>query len=866
MDTPKSTQDLGPETDEPAVLPAMPETSGLGPDLEVAGDAPQGDLEASADQVAETATDDEPDESEQVAEILADEAEPAAEPDEPGFAALGLSPEVAQAVADLGYETPTPVQRQCIPHLLEGRDLLGQAQTGTGKTAAFALPLLSRIDPTAKEPQVLVLTPTRELALQVAEAFQRYAHNIKDFHVLPIYGGQSYGLQVRQLQRVPQVIVGTPGRIMDHMRRNTLSLEGLKTLVLDEADEMLNMGFAEDIDWIFEHTPADRQVALFSATMPAEILRVARDHLIDPVEIRIESATATVDTIDQQHCVVTRFHKVDVLTRILELEPFDGMLVFVRTKGGTTELVDKLRSQGFAAEALNGDMSQELRERTVDRLKGGQLDILVATDVAARGLDVERVSHVVNFDIPMDPSAYVHRIGRTGRAGRAGKAILLVEPRERGLLRAIERTIRRPIPEMAPPSAAQLSATRIDRFIEQIRETVAGQDLDFFFRLMARISKEQELEPMNIAAALGFLIQRERPLEVKDPPREQRREYRDDRPRGQDRGGRYQDRGQDRGERRFGGEREGNRPPRDRDQAGPARPYESRAPREGGYDRPREGNRDDRPFRSSGDRPFRPDRDARPAGDRPFRPEPGNERPFRPEPGNERPFRPDRDGNRAPFESRDQGRDRGERPFRPQGESWQDRPRGYDRDARRDDRGNSYPRPAPAHDAPPARDRDGYRDRIDPPREGFRDGPRPPRREGGRGGSDLVRHRIEVGHRDGVTPREIVGAIANESGLEGRFIGQIDIQDDHSIVDLPAGMPHEVMSHLRRVFVRGQALRISVLDAPPRGPGGPRRDDDRPPRPPRDDDRGPRPPRFGGDDGAPRGPRPDQGFRRKRKD
>ena len=605
MDTPKTTQEMGPES-EPALEPSEAlESAATGSDLSAGNIDPQVGRNASADEGTDEGDDivaDDPSAAGQVAQILeaaisADEPEPdavlAAEPEDPGFANLGLAPSVAQAVADLGYETPTPVQRGCIPHLLEGRDLLGQAQTGTGKTAAFALPLLSRIDFAAREPQVLVLTPTRELALQVAEAFQRYAHNLKEFHVLPIYGGQSYGLQVRQLQRVPQVIVGTPGRIMDHMRRNTLSLDGLKALVLDEADEMLNMGFAEDIDWIFEHTPADRQVALFSATMPPEILRVARDHLIDPVEIRIESATATVDTIDQQHCVVTRFHKVDVLTRILELEPFDGMLIFVRTKGGTTELVDKLRSQGFAAEALNGDMSQEMRERTVDRLKGGQLDILVATDVAARGLDVERVNIVINFDIPMDPSGYVHRIGRTGRAGRAGKAILLVEPRERGLLRAIERTIRRPIPEMAPPSAAQLSATRIDRFIEQIRETVAGQDLDFFFRLMARISKEQELEPMNIAAALSFLIQRERPLEVKDPPREPRREYRDDRPRGQDRG-RYPDRGTDRGDRRSGGEREGNRP--SRDQAGPARPYEPRAPREGGYDRPREGNRDDRPF------------------------------------------------------------------------------------------------------------------------------------------------------------------------------------------------------------------------------------------------------------------------------
>jgi len=443
---------------------------------------------------------------------------------ETGFGQLGLAPPIARAVAELGYETPTPVQQRCIPHLLAGRDLLGQAQTGTGKTAAFALPLLSLVDAASKLPQVLVLTPTRELALQVAEAFQRYAHHLKGFHVLPIYGGQSYGLQVRQLQRVPQVVVGTPGRIMDHMRRDTLSLGALKALVLDEADEMLNMGFAEDIDWIFGHSPPERQVALFSATMPSEILRVARQHLNDPVEVRVESPTATVDTIDQQHCVVTRYHKADVLTRILELETFDGMLVFVRTKGGTTELVDKLRAQGFAAEPLNGDMNQEMRERTVERLRGGQLDILVATDVAARGLDVERVSHVVNFDIPTDPSAYVHRIGRTGRAGRAGKAILFVEPRERGLLRAIERTIRRPIPEMDIPSAAELSASRIDRFTEQLRSTLTEQDLDFFYRLVAHIAKEQELELMDIAAALSFQLQRERPLEVKESPRGRRQD------------------------------------------------------------------------------------------------------------------------------------------------------------------------------------------------------------------------------------------------------------------------------------------------------------------------------------------------------
>ncbi|MBV5273834.1 MAG: DEAD/DEAH box helicase [Lamprocystis purpurea] len=782
--------------------------------------------------------------------------EPADLPPADGFGDLGLAPAVARAIAELGYESTTAIQRECIPHLLAGRDLLGQAQTGTGKTAAFALPLLSRLDANCPLPQVLVLTPTRELALQVAEAFQRYAHYLKDFQVLPIYGGQSYGLQVRQLQRVPQVVVGTPGRIMDHMRRATLSLSALKTLVLDEADEMLNMGFAEDIDWIFEHTPPERQVALFSATMPQEILRVARDHLNDPVEVRIHSATATVDTIDQQHCVVTRFHKVDVLTRILELETFDAMLIFVRTKGGTTELADRLRSQGFAAEALNGDMNQEMRERTVERIKGGKLDILVATDVAARGLDVERISHVVNFDIPTDPSAYVHRIGRTGRAGRTGKAILLVEPRERGLLRSIERTIRRSIPEMNPPSAAQLSASRIDRFTAQLRETLTEQDLDFFYRLIARIEKEQELNLLDIAAAASYLIQRERPLEVKETPREPRRDnYREggyERPRRQD-GGRPFERPYENRPRRDQDDR-GPRP--ERDAAGGERRYDNRAERPApAYNRERTPGRDDRPPRADrggqpsqvpyqGERAQRPDerpfpRDREGRGDPPRfdrGPSPArDDRGFRPERDARPPFR---DQGAAPFRERDGNRDSGRS------------------DPRDDDRGNRFPQ--------------GERDR---PQGDYRDAPRtdtrPPRDRDDRGHRDrpdLIQHRIEVGHRDGVTPREIVGAIANESGLEGRFIGHIDIQDDHAIVDLPAGMPREIFSHLKRVFIRGRALQISVLDGPHRPPQ-PRRDDQdgRPPRP-RDDGRAPAPRRFGGEDGPPRGPRPDQGFPRKRRD
>ncbi len=784
---------------------------------------------------------------------------PAAAPEEipdDGFATLGLSPEVARAVAELGYETATAVQLRCIPPLLAGRDVMGQAQTGTGKTAAFALPLLSRLDPQAKPPQVLVLTPTRELALQVAEAFQRYAHHISGFHVAPIYGGQSYGLQVRQLQRAPEVIVGTPGRVMDHLRRGTLSLVALKALVLDEADEMLNMGFAEDIDWIFEQTPPERQVALFSATMPPSIMKVAREHLNDPVEIRIKSATATVDTIEQQHVVVTRFHKADVLTRILELETFDGMLIFVRTKGGTTELVDKLRSQGFAAEALNGDMNQEMRERTVDRLKGGQLDILVATDVAARGLDVERISHVVNFDIPTDPSAYVHRIGRTGRAGRAGKAILLVEPRERGLLRSIERTIRRPIPEMPAPSAEQLSASRIDRFTTQLRETLAEHDLDFFYRLIARVAKEQELELMDIAAATSYLIQRERPLDVKEPPREARRDTRDglyERPRrppyGRDErsAGRGDERGRD------------PRPPRgDRDAASR---FDNRAERLApSVNRERSTPRDDRPFGGERDRqpsqvPYQGVRartDERPAYQR-ERETQGGERPrFDRERGparDERLFRPDRD-------ARPSFRDQGQPPFRERD--------GNRDDGRDDNRGNRdlrFERPA----GPP---RDGYRDA---PRPEFRSSSRPPRDREDRAsrdrGVDLVQHRIEVGHRDGVTPREIVGAIANESGLEGRYIGHINIQDDHAVVDLPAGMPREIFAHLQRVFVCGKELQISVMEG---GAARPPRDDrDSAPRPPRaqDDSRGPASRRFGADDRGPRGPRLDQGgFRKKPRD
>ncbi len=546
-----------------------------------------------------------------------------------GFDQLGLAEPVLRALKELGYEAPTPVQAQCIPLLLEGRDLLGQAQTGTGKTAAFALPLISRIDANSPVPQVLVLAPTRELALQVAEAFQSYAHHLKGFHVLPLYGGQAYDQQIRQLRRGVQVVVGTPGRVMDHIRRGTLQLDGIRALVLDEADEMLNMGFSEDIEWIFDQAPEQRQVALFSATMPPAIRKVAQTHLHDPREIKVEARSETVDTIEQQHCVVTRFHKLDVLTRVLEMEDFDAMLIFVRTKNATVELAEKLSAHGFAAEALHGDMNQAMRERAVERLKKGKLDIIVATDVAARGLDVERIGLVVNYDIPNDPESYVHRIGRTGRAGRKGRALLFVQPRERHLLRAIEKTIRQQIPALQPPSADQLTEHRIDRFTDDLRRTLAEQDLDFFHRLVARIAREQEMQTQDIAAALAYLSQKDRPLEVQD--------------------------------------------------TGP----------KGG----RQGTGDDQ---------------------------------------------------------------------RPKGE---------------------------------------FKER--PPRKERGDGPREQ--------VPMLRYRIEVGHQDGVKPGEIVGAIANEAGLEGRYIGRIDIQDDHSLVDLPEGMPKEIAQILQRTRVRGKALKLREL-------------------------------------------------------
>ncbi|WP_432822946.1 DEAD/DEAH box helicase [Trichloromonas sp.] len=436
------------------------------------------------------------------------------------FAQLAILPALHKVVNELGYETPSPIQAQSIPPLLDGRDLLGQAQTGTGKTAAFALPLLSRLDLSLKSPQILVLTPTRELALQVAEAMQTYARHLPGFQVLPVYGGQNMSQQLRQLQRGVQAIVGTPGRIQDHLRRGTLKLDRLTSVVVDEADEMLKMGFIEEVEQILEHTPAERQTALFSATMPNEVLRVARRHLKDPVEIRIKSKTSTVETITQRFWQVKGLHKLDALTRILEAEEIEAMIIFVRTKIATVELAEKLEGRGFSSAALNGDMTQALREKTIERLKNGTLDIVVATDVAARGLDVKRISHVVNYDIPYDTESYIHRIGRTGRAGREGQAILFVAPRERRMLYAIEQATRQPITPMSLPSHKDITDRRIGLFKEQIAEAMESQDLEFFEELIDSYQDEFDVGHRRIAATLAYLVQKDKPLQLEGGPAE----------------------------------------------------------------------------------------------------------------------------------------------------------------------------------------------------------------------------------------------------------------------------------------------------------------------------------------------------------
>ncbi len=429
------------------------------------------------------------------------------------FADLGLSDQVLKAVKDIGYETPSAIQEATIPTLLEGRDVVGLAQTGTGKTAAFALPILSRMESGSKVPQALVLSPTRELALQVCEAFEQFASHMKHVHVLPVYGGQAYGVQLSALRRGVDVVVGTPGRIMDHIAKGTLDLSELKYLVLDEADEMLKMGFAEDVETILAETPDDKQVALFSATMPAQIRRISQQYLTDPAEITVKTKTKTAANITQRYLMVSYPQKVDALTRILEVEDFAGLIIFVRTKSETETLAEKLRARGYAAAAISGDVAQAQRERTVNQLKSGKLDILVATDVAARGLDVDRITHVVNFDIPVDIESYVHRIGRTGRAGRKGDSISFVTPRERRLLSAIERHTKQPLTQMQLPTIEDVNETRLTRFDDAITAALEQQDRISAFRdVIAHYVRNHDVPAEDVSAALAVVAQGDDPL------------------------------------------------------------------------------------------------------------------------------------------------------------------------------------------------------------------------------------------------------------------------------------------------------------------------------------------------------------------
>ncbi|HQZ00256.1 MAG TPA: DEAD/DEAH box helicase [Propionicimonas sp.] len=439
--------------------------------------------------------------------------------DQTTFTDLGLSDRILRTLHDVGYENPSPIQAATIPALLAGRHVVGLAQTGTGKTAAFALPILDRLDLKQKAPQALVLAPTRELALQVCEAFQKYAARLTGVHVLPVYGGQGYGVQLSALARGVHVVVGTPGRIMDHLEKGTLDLTQLRFLVLDEADEMLNMGFAEDVETILADTPTDKQVALFSATIPSQIRKLSKKYLTDPVEVRVVGKTQTAANVQHRYVMVSYPQKVEALTRILEVENFEGMIVFVRTKNETETLAEKLQARGFSAAAINGDVAQAQRERTIGHLKSGKLDILVATDVAARGLDVERISHVVNFDIPTDTESYVHRVGRTGRAGRSGDAISFVTPRERRLLGAIEKATRQTLTPMPMPSAEDVNATRLTRFDDAITEALESDRLEFFRQVVAHYVNEYDVPEMDVASALALQLQGEEPM-LLDPKRE----------------------------------------------------------------------------------------------------------------------------------------------------------------------------------------------------------------------------------------------------------------------------------------------------------------------------------------------------------
>ena len=496
----------------------------------------------------------------------------------PSFEELGITGPVLAAIRDLGYETPSPIQVATIPPLLAGRDVVGQAQTGTGKTAAFALPILEHLDMDQKSPQALVLAPTRELALQVCEAFESYAAKMQGVRVLPVYGGQGYGVQLSALRRGVHIVVGTPGRIMDHLDKGTLDLSELKYLVLDEADEMLKMGFAEDVETILADTPDDKQVALFSATMPAQIRRISSKYLNDPEEIVVKSKTTTSVNTTQRYLLVSNPQKVDALTRILEVENFEGMIIFVRTKNETETLAEKLRARGYSAAAINGDVAQVQRERTVNQLKSGKLDILVATDVAARGLDVDRISHVVNFDIPTDTESYVHRIGRTCRSGRSGSAISFVTPRERYLLKSIERATRQPLEQMQLPSVDEVNSTRLARFDDAISQTLGDvARIDVYRDVIAHYVREHDVPEVDVAAALAVLSQGDTPLLLEPEPEPVRAPREDRFSRDRDR-----DRDRDDGRDRFDRDRGDRRGRHDRDRDRDDRDRGERRPRSGG--------------------------------------------------------------------------------------------------------------------------------------------------------------------------------------------------------------------------------------------------------------------------------------------
>ncbi len=567
------------------------------------------------------------------------------------FTDLNLSKPILKAVEEAGYESPSAIQAETIPLLLEGRDMIGQAQTGTGKTAAFSLPLLTNLDLTTKDTQILVLAPTRELAIQVAEAMQSYARHLKGFHVMPIYGGQSIDIQLRQLRRGAHVVVGTPGRVMDHLRRKTLKLGNLKAMVLDEADEMLRMGFIDDVETILKETPDTRQTVLFSATMPNAIKRITQKYLNNPADIKVKSKTATVSTIKQYYWSGKTSFKLDALTRLLEAEEFGGIIIFVRTKNMTSELSEKLAARGYASVPLNGDVQQSMREKVINRLKKGNIDIIVATDVVARGLDVERITHVINYDMPADNESYVHRIGRTGRAGRKGTAILFVPPNGRRILQGIERATGQTIEPLVLPSPQDISEARINRFKEMVIETAASQKLDFYEKIIADLEENSELTPRQISATLAFLVQRERPLLVTP-------------------------------------------------KAIPESTFSDRS---------------------------------------------------------------DRGGNNKGKRERG-GRDRNE------GRS--------DRGSNRDNRSKNS------------------------------DGSRSNKRRRTETQPGMVTYRLDVGKEHGTEPRHIVGAIANEAGVESQYIQNIDISGGYSTVDLPEGMPKEIEKHLKSVRVMGQQLQL----------------------------------------------------------